>query len=386
MKSLWQSVKWGLLELVRRPIYMVAMVAVPVFMGLFLIDLLSEGLPAKVPTAVVDMDKTDVSRKLIRALGDMKMIDVQQKLNSTAEAHDAMQRGEIYGYFVIPANFAKKALSGRNPQISYYYNYVYYIPATLAFKDYKMQSVLMSGALVSEIMNSAGIPDYVYKPKIQPYPVDAHALNNPMTNYDIYLSNSFLPCVLVLMIMIMTCYSLGNEIKYVRSQAWLKNSRGSIALAVAGKLLPQTVIFIILGVFLQSLCFGYNNFPMHCSLWKMLLAMVLLVLAAQSVALFIFSIIPNLRLALSGVSLIGILSFSLAGFSFPAEQMYGSMGIFSYILPIRYYFLIYVDQALNGIDMYYSRIYYAALLLFLLLPPTMMWNLKRAAVKQNYIP
>ena len=40
--------------------------------------------------------------------------------------------------------------------------------------------------------------------------------------------------------------------------------------------------------------------------------------------------------------------------------MYGGIAIFSYIVPIRYYFLIYIDQALNGIPIYYSRFYYVA--------------------------
>ena len=32
----------------------------------------------------------------------------------------------------------------------------------------------------------------------------------------------------------------------------------------------------------------------------------------------------------------------------------------SYILPVRYYFLIYGAQALNGLPVYYSRFYFAA--------------------------
>ncbi len=78
----------------------------------------------------------------------------------------------------------------------------------------------------------------------------------------------------------------------------------------------------------------------------MVTAMLLFIAASQAFALTICSIIPNLRFALSILSLIGILSFSIAGFSFPVEQMYGGVGIFSYILPIRYYFLyIYQHRA-----------------------------------------
>ena len=58
----------------------------------------------------------------------------------------------------------------------------------------------------------------------------------------------------------------------------------------------------------------------------------------------------------------------MAGFSFPVDKMYGAVGIFAYIMPIRYYFLIYADQALGGLPLYYSRFYYIAMLVMLLLP------------------
>ena len=66
--------------------------------------------------------------------------------------------------------------------------------------------------------------------------------------------------------------------------------------------------------------------------------------------------------------------------------MYGAVGIFSYILPVRYYFLIYIDQALNGIPLYFSRCYYIALLLFPLLGGSMLWHLKKMCLKPVYVP
>lgn len=114
--------------------------------------------------------------------------------------------------------------------------------------------------------------------------------------------------------------------------------------------------------------------------------MVLLVFASQAFALTICCLITNLRLAVSLCSLTGILAFSLAAFSFPVSSMYPPIGIFSYILPVRYYFLIYIDQALNGIPLYYSRTFYAALIVFLLVPLPLLWRLKRRMQEQVYLP
>lgn len=82
----------------------------------------------------------------------------------------------------------------------------------------------------------------------------------------------------------------------------------------------------------------------------------------------------------------GILAFSIAGFSFPVENMYGAIGIFSYILPVRWYFLIYIDQALNGIDLYYSRYFYVALIMFVLGACAIAWRLKKRCLNPVYVP
>ena len=123
------------------------------------------------------------------------------------------------------------------------------------------------------------------------------------------------------------------------------------------------------------------QYPMNGEIWTMLLAMFLLVVACEALAVIVCSILPNPRYALSVCSLIGVLAFSLGGYSFPVEDMYSGLGIFSYILPMRYYFLIYIDQALNGLGFVYSRYYYASLVAFVLVAIPFMPLLKRAMAK-----
>ena len=45
-----------------RKMYIFGMLAVPLFMAFFFLDLLSPGLPNQVPTAVVDLDHSSMSR------------------------------------------------------------------------------------------------------------------------------------------------------------------------------------------------------------------------------------------------------------------------------------------------------------------------------------
>ncbi|MDE6802022.1 MAG: ABC transporter permease [Muribaculaceae bacterium] len=384
-KGLGSTIRRELHRYGSRRVYLWAMVLVPLVCAFFFINLMSVGLPTKVPTAIVDLDNTAMSRNLTRSLGSTELIDLTSRESSYHDAVAKVQSGEIFGFFLIPEGFEADALGGRNPTLAYYSNMTYFVPGTLAFKGFKTMAVLSSGAVVETALTSAGLPGSVAETLLQPIIIDTHPLGNPWTNYSIYLSNSFIPGALELMIFLVTCFSICEEFKRRTSPRWLSDANGSIAVALAGKLLPATVIFTIIGWGFDALLFSYCHFP--CAhLGNMLLAMPLFVIACQSFAVIVCSILANLRLSLSICSLFGILAFSIAGFSFPVDKMYGYIGIFSYILPVRWYFLIYSDQALNGIALFYSRYYYISLLIFPIVATLLAGRLRRRALHPVYVP
>ena len=254
------------------------------------------------------------------------------------------------------------------------------------YKGFKTISVLSNGALVKATLTSAGLPDGSVSALLQPIVADMHMISNPWTNYPIYMSNSFIPGILALMVMLVTVFSITDEIKRGTSPLWLDHNGGSIVVALIGRLAPQTLLFTLTGWIIQLSIFGWLDFPLHCHISIMMVAMLLLVLACQGFAVLICGITPNMRIALSICSLISVLAFSIGAFTIPVEDMYGWVGIVSYILPIRYYFLIYIDQSLNGVDLYYSRYYFIALLVFVLVSFIPLFNLKRMCKKPVYVP
>lgn len=386
MTGLLATIRREISRLCGRRIYFWTMIVVPVVCSLYFLSLLNEGLPLKSPAAIVDLDHTSMSRQATRSLQAMELIDIREKANSFHEAMAMVDRGEIYGFFYIPDGFQKDAISGRTPTLTYYSNMAYFVPGTLSFKGFKTLAVSTSGSIVKAELVSVGVGAGTADTILQPMAVQDHQIGNPWTNYSIYLSSSFLPGLVELMVMLVTAFSICREIKTGSSVEWLRVAGGSIWTAVVGKLIPQAVIFSVVGIFVQSLMFGYLHFPLNGSLWAMIAAMVLMVIASQWLAVLMCSAFVNLRMAVASSSLTGILAFSIAAFSFPVPSMYGAVGIFSYILPVRYYFLIYIDQALNGIPLFYSRWYYIALLLFPMLGGVMLWHLKKMCLKPVYVP
>ena len=385
---MFNSLRRGLASLSSRKIYFFMLIVVPVAGAFFFLNLMSEGLPLRITVSMVDMDHSAMSRQITRQLRAGELTDITSNVDSYNEALAKVRAGETFGFFYIPQNFQKDVEGGRKPTLSFFCNMSVFVPGTLAFKGFKTVAVTTSGGVVEATLASLGAESVIGSGEslMMPLNVDTHPIGNPWMNYNIYLSNSFLPALLALIAMTMTVFSICIEIKQGTSPEWIANSRGHIGVAIFGKLFPQTVILCAIGVAIQAVMYGWLGFPMHCPAWRMVLAMILLIVASQCWALTVCEIVPNMRLALILVSLTSILAFSVAGFSFPVEKMYGAVGIFSYILPIRYYFLIYIDQALNGWPLYYSRAYYAVLLVMTLVPLLGFRRLKSKCLTPVYVP
>ena len=376
----------SVLQIVRRPIYWVAFFILPLFCFLFLTNLMEDGLPQKVPAAMVDKDGSSLSRSITQQLGGMQLVDLVANCNSFTEARHKMQEGEIFGYFLIPENFQEDLLAGRKPVITFYTNMTYFVPASMLFKTFKATALYTKAGIALSVLESVGATQDQVTPLLLPINIDTRAIHNPGLNYGLYLANSFVPCVLQLMILLVTCFSLGQEIKYGTSVKLLRMANGNIYKAIAAKLLPQTIIWLVVAIFMEAWLYKINGYPVYGSWFWLTVSEVMFVFACQGLGVFFFCVLPSLRLSLSVSALLGILSFSIAAFSFPVESMYPAIGIFSWILPIRYNFLIYIDQVLDGVHIYYSRVWFVAYIIFMLLPLTLLWRLKREMAKPVYAP
>ena len=66
--------------------------------------------------------------------------------------------------------------------------------------------------------------------------------------------------------------------------------------------------------------------------------------------------------------------------------MDGFLQKLSWLFPLRHYYLIYVNQAPGGYSIAYVWPSVVALLLFLLLPATVLWRYRAAFLKYKYKP
>jgi len=385
LKNIWNITYRELRAFSKRPIFLMIMFVAPLgFLWMFT-SLMQAGLPTKLPAALVDEDDTHVTRQLTRILGTMEETRFVLQTYSFTEAREAMQRGEIYAIFRIPKGTTEAALTQRQPVVSFYTNDSYYIAASLLMKDMRKMAEMAGLAITRETMRARGFTDEQIMGTIQPIVIESHPLGNPHLNYSVVLSNLIVPGLLMLVIMLTTSYSLGNEWKRGRQKHLYEMGNGNIWVILIGKLLPQTLLYTLIFWLIDLIFYSYLQFPCQCGIPRMMLWGHLAVLASQGFGLLMFEAFPGqMRMAMSACSLLGVMQFSLAGFSFPVSAMDAPFQWLSNIFPLHHYFLIYVNQCLNGYDISYAWANVAALVAICLLPNVFIFRLRDAFLHKQY--
>ena len=367
----------------RKPVFLLGSVGVMAVCCLFYLTFFKAGLPENLPVGVLDLDNSSLSRNFCRQLDATQMGKVI-KYEDFTTARDAMQTGEITSLCVIPQGMNEEVNANRRPVFTYYVNTLYLIGGALSYKNILTMVTLTGGAVQREVLRAKGYSEDAIMGLIQPIVVDEHKIGNATTSYGVYLNNIILPGLLALSIVFVLIYALGSELRYGTSKELMETADGSMAAALIGKLLPYTLIYLVLGLGLDLLLFGVCRYPLNGSILNMMLAMVVFILANEAVAVTLVGLLPTLRYSLSIAALFAILGFSFSGFTFPVEAMPAAFQGVSCLFPLRFYYLLYVQEAMFGVGFAGWWQYIVYMLLFLVGPFCVCGRLKRAWLNQNY--
>lgn len=370
-----------------RPMLLFCIFVAPILFLCYLTSLMGAGTPTKLPAAIVDEDDTPTTRSLLRTIDTMEGIDFRYRYASFSEARQAMQQGRIYAFIYLPRGTTRDLTSSRQPRISFYVNNCYYVAGAQVMRDLKTGAELAGMSATLTTLQARGMTPEQARAAVQPITIEAHPLGNPTMDYSVFLNNMLIPGILLLLAMLMAIYTLGMEWKKGTQYSWFRQAGESSAIALIGKLLPQTVVFTLMMALTHTCFYRYLGFPCRCGLGVMMGWGAFSILAAQGFAVTLFGLMAGqMRMAMCACSLWGILSFSLAGLSFPALAMSPWLQALTWLEPLRHYYLIYANQALNGYPIIHVRAHVAVMAAFALSPCLLLRHYRHAILYTRYVP
>ncbi|NMS31559.1 ABC transporter permease, partial [Vibrio parahaemolyticus] len=91
----------------------------------------SAGIARDLPIGIVDQSHSTLSRKLVQMLDASPTLSTKSAYSDVTAAKDALIRGEIYAYVIIPDHFDRDIYLKQPPQISAFYNSQYILTGRL---------------------------------------------------------------------------------------------------------------------------------------------------------------------------------------------------------------------------------------------------------------
>ena len=364
--------------------YRAVLVWLPLSVILFFAVFFSQEVVGSLPVAVVDEDNSHLSRRLVSMLYATHETAIVEEVADMAEARSKLLAGDVVGVVEIPDGFAKQVLSGVPAVVVYYDSGTNISTASLSAKG--VQSAVTSfgvGVALQRAEIAGAMPDEAMA-QVMPIGFTTYGLFNPWLNYAYYVSPCFLVMILVIASMLSTIYAVGSELRYGSSVEWLRSANASLVGALMGKLAPITLAMWLLSVVAGALIFGLFGAPMQGSWVVLVVGTLTLVVAYQAVALFVVTLTASLRLSLSLGGGYSVLAFTFSGVTFPTIAMISWVQPFTMLFPYTYYMELYIDQAVRGVEWWFSMPKVAAMLLFCLLPLLSFGRMRRVLVNRKF--
>ena len=295
------------------------------------------------PVAVVDMDNTRLSRKLIRDLDAHKVISVRSSYRSTHEAVNAMRTSEVYAVVEIPYDFAQKVIRGESPQVSAFYNTQFVMIGRNMNKALN-QVVRSANARVGTLRKLSGGNTVLEQAAGHSIPLQRQgvALYNMSANYGQFLVTVILPCAWQILIFAITILSLVAVDRAVGLETWFKQY------GVAGLFFKLTFYqILLLGTGLGLLIYFYmmKHWHMNGSIAIVMFTQYLTVITCQAMGWVIYFKMRDAARALSTCTVFSATSFAFVGVTFPASDMNMFAAAWRALHPVTHYMRVQIMQA-----------------------------------------
>ena len=365
-------------------IYIGAAVVLPLFLIGFMATIFGSGQMEHIPVGVVDADNTAASREVVRSVSAVPTFDVCRYYADDASARMAVQRKEIYGYLSIPTDFEADMVRGAGATLNYCYHYALLAVGgeVMSAFEQALLPVRMAPIVVEAV--ALGATEESIETFLLPMTSDDHALYNPSLNYSVYLALPIFYIMFQILVLLVTLYAVGTERKEGTGDAWLEAAEGNILCAVVGKLLPYTLLFIAEALLANVVFFRFVDIPFAGDMTLFALLSVLFVVATQSVAVLLYTLLPALSFVVSIVSMVGSLGATLSGLTFPLLAMSPIVQYAALLFPVRHFTvamqqIVYFD---GGFSSCYLSL--AVLCLYLLIALLLLPRLKRTLIRRRY--
>ncbi len=348
---------------------------IPLLVYVLIVLIFHQGLLREMPIAVVDNDRSELSRRVSFMLDASSSLHVSHKTQTLLEASSLLRQSKVYGIIVIPPHFERNIYLKSQPKIEVMLNSQYILigKSLNAAISTSLQTLAAQIDVVKNLAHTERFESAISS--AIPIGLQVTPFFNTSQSYFPFLVSAIIPAIWQVFIVIAAIASIGMVFKRKEEEKLFED--GNITATLLGKSFPYTVAFLLQGVLFLLYMYVYLPFGFEGSFAVTIFAMLLSVIAYQGIGLFLFVVGFDYARALSLGAVYTAPAFAFLGITFPRSDMPSFAQFWNDMLPIAHYMKIQIAQANYGASVIDMLPILLSIALFFLVWPLVIFRFKK---------
>jgi ABC-2 type transport system permease protein len=298
--------------------------------------------PKALPTAVVDYDRSEFTRSIVRALENTSYFAVTRTPGSAEEADALLDRGIVQFAIVVPAGFSRALVRGERPSL---------LLAADATDPSATGNAIAALAQAGQTALAHDLTGSLARlvPAAQPFVLNVQRRYNAegVTQYKIV--HGLIGIVLQMTMVMMTAFAVTRERERGTFESLLATPARPLEV-MAGKIAPYIVVGLILATIIVLAAKLLFDVPIVGSLALLGAAMMLYIAALLAMGFMISTLAANQLQAMQMTFFFFLPSILLSGFMFPFRGMPEWAQVLGNLFPVTHFLRIVRGILLKGND------------------------------------
>lgn len=318
---------WGdtLKAIVRDKGALLFLTIAPLFYGFFYPWPYTSQVVTRVPVAIVDLDHSSLSRQITRFAQASPRLAVSLLTGDERSARQALWRGEIEGYAVLPPDLKRKVLRGESAVVPVAGNGAYLLLNKTVLTGFAEVVGTVSAGIEIRKLQSRGQSARQAAQSRSPVNTQMVALFNPDEGYGNYV----VPAVAIIIIQQTLLMGVALLVG-----TWVENGAyRADAKTWLGRIAAFSTFGLFMGLLYLGWIFAIHAYPRGANAGGAILLLVVLIPTVATIGALAGIVFANRERAIQVLLFTSIPMAFLSGFSWPSEALPYPLQLLRWLIP-----------------------------------------------------
>lgn len=318
----------------------------------------------EIPIAIVDKDKSDLSRTLIQYIESSPSMKIVNYCESKEKLKEEFLRGKIHGGFYFPAELSSDIKSGKQSNVVMFIDASNLLISNSLLNDgTKILKTVNAGILLKKF-KSRGLTENQSLNLVNPLKVETNVLYNPNYSYITYLIPGLTTFILMMVVMMGAVPIVNHKIGEEDFQFALRETKGKILPVLIGKSIPHLLFYLANILILVGIIFPAFHIVIRSSIIITILYLFFFIIVSFSFGIMLSSLIPKRTLATEVALFVLTPAFIYSGLTFPLWAMPGIHQFIAKLIPFTYFLSGFIKLYEMNLDIIYLKNELMVLMIF----------------------